>query len=612
MRISSSFRISVLAVACVTISGAGRAQAACTPNAGPFCIDGVVTDADNSGVAPGATKVIDPDGSNKELGPINGSSTKIGVINTAAKPMLGDTNPNGSVDLHFIYTQTGIDPATNHVWYYFGWTRDSTSGSGFVSIELQKSGIPSGCTYPNPSTATCNPWSGRQTGDFIILWDQQGNSRNISIRFFTAGVGFGPVIALDASTAVAQYNSDFSGGEVGVDFTATVFPASGACVSFANTIPGTVTGNSDTADYKDAVLSPFPTVSNCGSVTVTKTTQPAGLTGTFPYTLTAPGGIFNTVDDVGTQCADSGTNQSMCQNTLTADGASNTITNLIAKSTYTLTEASVGPSFSEVSVVCTLGSSTYTLFPSGAGSVSSFPVAAGSTTACVITNQKVTGFLDIVKVVTPGFGLTAVPGNFSYSLDGAAATPFANGGTSCTSGAQCKHIEFAVGSQHTVTETPPTGWSVSYNGCSNATIIAAQTVTCTVTNTATQATPSAVTLQRVLLYDRATISGVRRVASGEPGMTMTFTIYPDGTSCQNETGGQGSESVNVTFATGSATSTTVGTSALGYEIKLDSTGNQDVSTAKYWRALFHQTGTNPPNGDFKTPCNEITTVRFQQ
>src|SRR6266567_2344997 len=38
--------------------------------------------------------------------------------------------------------------------------------------------------------AGCNPWQGRSDGDFIILWDQQGNLLNptfpdISIRTFT-------------------------------------------------------------------------------------------------------------------------------------------------------------------------------------------------------------------------------------------------------------------------------------------------------------------------------------------------------------------------------------------------------------------------------------------
>ena len=56
--------------------------------------------------------------------------------------------------------------------------------------------------------------------------------------------------------------------------TTDVFPTDGSCVNFANIIPGTITGNSDTADYKDTVLAAFPDISNCGTLKVTKVTQP--------------------------------------------------------------------------------------------------------------------------------------------------------------------------------------------------------------------------------------------------------------------------------------------------------------------------------------------------
>src|SRR5687767_3141101 len=89
----------------------------------PFSIEnpangGVITPASNSGVtaqpanaapckigAGGSTQacmITSPQelaGSVKERGPINSNTTKMGVINTAATPMLGDTNPNANTDL---------------------------------------------------------------------------------------------------------------------------------------------------------------------------------------------------------------------------------------------------------------------------------------------------------------------------------------------------------------------------------------------------------------------------------------------------------------------------------------------------------------------------------
>src|SRR5688500_12603680 len=147
---------SVIAMALVGVV-AGRASAQ-----NPFAVDGTITDANNSGVAPGALKTTDPNGSTKELGPLNGSTTKIGVIHTAPLPMLGLTNPNGQVDLNTIYTQTAV-AANGDIWFYFAWARDANTGSGFLSIELQQSPVGPGCDYATASTdsliANCNPWA---------------------------------------------------------------------------------------------------------------------------------------------------------------------------------------------------------------------------------------------------------------------------------------------------------------------------------------------------------------------------------------------------------------------------------------------------------------------
>src|SRR6187549_2247644 len=147
---------SVVAVALVGVV-AGRASAQ-----NPFAVDGIITDANNSGVAPGALKTVDPNGSAKELGPLNGSTTKIGVINTAPRPMLGLTNPNGQVDLNTIYTQTAL-AANGDIWFYFAWARDANTGSGFLSIEFEQAPVGAGCNYATASAdsliANCNPWA---------------------------------------------------------------------------------------------------------------------------------------------------------------------------------------------------------------------------------------------------------------------------------------------------------------------------------------------------------------------------------------------------------------------------------------------------------------------
>jgi hypothetical protein len=356
----------------------------------PFSIDGTVTDANNSGVAPGALKTIDASGSAKELGPINGSSTKIGVINTAPLPMLGSTNPNGQVDLNTIYTQTAT-ALNGDIWFYFAWARDSSTGSGFLSIELEQAPLSAGCNYATATEdsliANCNPWANRQAGDFILLWDQSGNDRTIYKRVFSGPPGFhqqlvlGPAVAL--GSADAEFSLDNFRGEAAIDLTTDVFTSQG-CQSFANTIPGTVTGNSDTADYKDAVLSAFPPVTNCGTITVTKyTLDPSGNrfsgTGTFPYTITRAGG------QVLRFSPEDGDTTTSITRALTHDGDSRTHADLISGTNYTLTEntAAMGPQWTLVSIVCTVAGSA-TQYP-GTG----FPVTVSQVTSCIITNKFV-------------------------------------------------------------------------------------------------------------------------------------------------------------------------------------------------------------------------------
>jgi hypothetical protein len=236
---------------------------------GPFTIDGNVPDA-------GTTELLDLSGSVKELGPLNSNTTKIGVIHNDALPTLGETNPNAQVDLRRAWLDTERDTATDHDWLYFAWERDSNSGSGFISYEFMQNPAPAGCAYDTATTdqlkTNCNPWANRKAGDFMILWDQQGSSKDLYLRTWSgtgSNLTLGAPTLLNAAVSQAAYSSDGFRGEAAVDLTATIFGGSTNCLSFANTIPSTVTGNSDTADYKDTILRNAPPISNCTTTTVT-------------------------------------------------------------------------------------------------------------------------------------------------------------------------------------------------------------------------------------------------------------------------------------------------------------------------------------------------------
>lgn len=259
---------------------------------GPFTIDGAVPDANT-------TELPDLTGNVKELGPLNSNTTKIGVIHSDGLPTLGLTNPNAQVDLRRAWLATKRDTAApNHDWLYFAWERDSNSGSGFIAYEFMQDPAPTGCAYDTATDAdliaNCNPWANRRSGDFMILWDQQGGSKDLYLRTWSGtapNLTLGAPTLLNSAVSQAQYSSDGFFGEAAVDLTATIFGGSTACKSFANTIPSTVTGNSDTADYKDTILKNAPPITNCTSTTVTTPKVVDESTNPDTYTTIGSGGV---------------------------------------------------------------------------------------------------------------------------------------------------------------------------------------------------------------------------------------------------------------------------------------------------------------------------------
>ena len=148
---------------------------------GPFNIDGNVPDA-------GTTELSDLTGNVKELGPLNSNTTKIGVIHKDAVPTLDLTNPNGQVDLRRAWLDTEREAGKD--WLYFAWERDANSGSGFIAYEFMQNPAPAACAYDTATDAqliaSCNPWANRKAGDFLILWDQQGGSKDLYLRVWAA------------------------------------------------------------------------------------------------------------------------------------------------------------------------------------------------------------------------------------------------------------------------------------------------------------------------------------------------------------------------------------------------------------------------------------------
>ena len=525
----------VVAISMALLPATARAQD--LPNCGSFVfgnntlcfnIDGTIEDNNNSGVndldntdPPDQALITTdlPTSQSKEFGPINGADTKVGVIHNDVPPgTLGLTSINQSTDLLKIFTQTAKD-ASGDIWYYFGYHRKSDNGAAFISIEFEKSEKPTACNYAQPNTlaANCNPWANRAPGDFLIIFDGNGSTpaAQVIIKRIFADDGNGhPVlppcpsqwptnpavqdtatcIRIASSNAFAKYGSTgFTRGEMALNLTDIIFGENGTgCLTIANIIPNTVTGNSDQADYKDTVLRDFDEIKNCGTVTITKVTVPSGLEDTFTYRLknsVSGEEIFEGADAVDSDCEVSVTEELEECAGLVQDGDTDTIDNVLG-GLFTLSEDD--NALFAVSIVCTFDGETYSDDDPEADFGFPFPVEASATTACVITNSYIktsptatsTQKILVFDYLTIG-GLTpnasdrnsATATIYLYS-DAACAIPLGNTGPISLSGKYSQDGTSATVNSYDVQITPATltlgnvfnspggvwSWSFAYSG----------------------------------------------------------------------------------------------------------------------------------------------------
>jgi hypothetical protein len=499
--------LAVVATTALALGFAAATPSLAATGTSPYTIDG--TDIPDVG----ATEFPDASGNAQELGPVNGSGTKVGVIHSAPKPMLAYTNPNAQVDLKTAWLDSDPSPSTGDIWLYFAWERDSNRGSGFIMYEFQQDPEPPACTYgvltENPVDQTkvdalianCNPFENRQPGDFILAWDQNGNSTDIILRTFTAGTDTngngewdkGEPLVLDAGVTVgggnayAAYSSDKRKGEAAVNLTQTIFKdRPGECTTVGNVIPGTVTGNSDTADYKDVVLADVAgqvTISNCGTVTITKQTVNrdgtplASGSGTFETTLNRLDGSNITYAEDGAPALTQYVDTLVVPSDPTA-----THNDLIAGTNYRLAETDIAAGWEVYSIQCKVGNGTY----ADANGVN-FAVQVGVTTTCIVKNQPANGTLVIKKVVVNDDGGTLETDDFSYSLNGAAAATFpvdgslADGDNAANASSVSTTLVNGTAFSVTEPEADTRGYATEYDGCAG-TITAGVTSTCTITN----------------------------------------------------------------------------------------------------------------------------------
>ncbi|TNM44180.1 hemagglutinin [Nocardioides albidus] len=611
------------------VPGSARAE---DLNDGPYTVgDGIIPDA-------GAQLLDDVNGSVKELGPKNASSTKIGVIHSAPLPMLDKTNPNAQVDLDEAYLDMQRD-ANGHDWVYFGWKRDSNTGSGFISFEFMKDGTPAGCANYATSEANlianCNPWRNRRAGDFLILWDQQGGSTTLYKRVWS---GTYPNLTLSASQPISNGAARYGGGgffgEAAVDITAEGLSPAGACVSFANVIPSTVTGNSDTADYKDTILAALQPESNCVA-TIATTPRSAG--GPIPAAGVSIGTGVVAVHDRATISMTGGSvNGSgaiefyLCKmaspfngtNTCTAGGTAVGTTNLAnapfpqtvdsptayltsvgdycwytewdgdaAQGIAKATDASAGECFKVTPATPTIDSTTASASGVLGTEVSDTAVLSGTATKplspVIRTTAPTAAELDAAKAT----------GTITYRLYDSTCSTVVRTVTSTVSG---------NGSYPSPNVSPTVGvgtyhWRVTYGGDSPNTLASAEhNTTCSDTNedvTITDVPSTMTTAQTWVPRDSATITAP--AGSGDLNGTVTFKLF-SGDHCNI-----GEPDLEALF-TASQTITDGTATGAGTTVNSGNAPAQSTSGSYSW--LVDYDSTNPAQRDIAPSCHETSAL----
>ena len=539
-RMTSGRRVSLLAVAALALPmaafGVTSVSATTSTAVGPYTIQGIVPDA-------GIAAITDAAGNAKELGPLNSNTTKIGVIHNDAVPTLGATNPNSSVDLNTAWLD--LRRVGTQDYLYFAWQRDANSGSGFIAYEFMQQAAPVACAYDSKTNQElidgCNPFANRAAGDFMILWDQQGGKTALTLRTWE---GTAPNLTLSAGTtlapglnAAAHYSADGFNGEAAVNLTAYGLSTAASCLTLANTIPSTVTGNSDQADYKDTVLT-TKSLTTCGSITIIKNSLNGNAT--FPFT------------GASTTGATVPTGLSSFDLTTVNGTVSRTFTN-VPIGGYTVTEGADPTDWTFVSVTCTAtGTGTSTSTTAGS-KVATITLAGSGTATCTFTNKtKVSP--SITTKISPVDGVATTSTAVGTSVFDTATLSGATSGVTGTvtysvyTDSACANLA-VVG---TDIDAQPTAVTISSGAVPNSAIVTflragsyqfqavyggdannfgATSVCGSEPLTVTLAPPTVSTAQDFLPNDTLTLAG-----GYNPTGTVTFKLFgPNDTNCSGAT-----------------------------------------------------------------------------
>jgi hypothetical protein len=323
---------------------------------------------------------------------------------------------------------TANSPQFHHTFLYGATIRYTANGNASENVEL-KQGTDGKCAGSDLFK--------RVAGDKLIAIDYLAGGTDVHfnvLTWVTSGACFvsnhtapcwgATVQSLSANAAeglasqdpISASNNPISGqdlvagqfAEFGVDLTASNIIPAGTCKSFPQTVWGSrSSGSSFVSTTKDIAVENH-TISNCGSITIIKQTDPRGIDQKFSFT-SANLKLNEDADAGGVACTQGGTagvaaDGSFCLNdtgnsgkTLgSTDAADNSTGNTVTESdlfpgTYTITEGADPSGFAFDKVTCT-GGTTSTV-----GKTVTVTLDVEDEVVCVYENNQSLGAIKVTK-----------------------------------------------------------------------------------------------------------------------------------------------------------------------------------------------------------------------
>ena len=232
----------------------------------------------------GSDGVLDTNGSIGAHNDVGTPDTFAGGVkeDTDCPPIDGGGAPDKSDILTgWVGNANGVVSGANHTFLYLGWSRPANEGTATIDFELDSG---------TESCGVGSPFVKRVAGtDLLITYDfQGGNTVGVSVRTWASnnqGGAWSNPTTLPVTKAEASISGNQLFGEAVIDMTAAGFFQPGVCKGFSSAMLKSRSSSSSFENQVKDLILPFPVeVTNCGSLTVTKTVV-GGAGESFSFTV---------------------------------------------------------------------------------------------------------------------------------------------------------------------------------------------------------------------------------------------------------------------------------------------------------------------------------------